>query len=379
LWFIGASLLGSSGLTELPKSQNLGQKALDGVVGMAKRKSLAHQLKWAVFNCYSPGTSRRKIKEELRKVRKDSQEYIKLKAVITSKGYRDSLIVVIQQFTRWLKNSGLYSDFKYVYELDGYIWLEFLRYLRNERGYSRESIRNYIARVSQLEKCCKATYSNSDIDFEIEKLKQFLKRLKKDDKIRSVRLSFQEYKAVLQYLMGNHSRAYQLALLLQATFGLRSFEASKLKFSAIVDWDGVIAKIKEIWAEREKKGLKPQKFYVVKSPYNMYLMVKGKGGQWRFVPALFPFQKQILEYLLELKRELNKSDDDFICHCSTSSMRRELKRILVSELGFNHYKDVPSSTHMLRKTWARLCFQYIDSNKDSIERVVVSPAGVVKL
>jgi len=344
---------------------------------MVKRKSLAHQLKWAVFNCYKPRFSQRKRKEMLKRVKKDSEEYIQLKALITSKTTKKNLLDVIYQFVNFLKKSGLYSDIKYVYDIS-VEWLEFLRYLRNERNYSKSSLRNYVSRIQHIEWCCKATYKRSNIDFEVEKLRAWIERLKDDEKIRSVRLTFSEYKAVIEYLMKNHSKNYQLALLLQACFGLRAYEACRVQFRDVMSFDEVLEKIEEIWKEREEKGLNPQKIYVVKSPFNLYLAVRGKGGQWRFIPALLPFQKQLLEYIQEMQRD-GKNPEDWVCKCSTSSMRRELKRILVQELGFEHYKDVPSSTHMLRKTWARLNFQLMQKNKDKIDRVVISPEGIIKL
>ena len=347
---------------------------------MAKRKSLAHQLRWAIFSCYKPGTSQKKLKEKVKGLPKNSREYAEIKAIITSKNTKKNLLDVINQFVTFLRKSCLYGDFRYVYELDGGVWLEFLRWLRNERGYSKTSIRNYISRIQHIEWCCIATYKNAEINFEVERLRKYLERLKDDEKIRSVRLSFEEYKKVLTYLANNHSKNYQLALLLQCTFGLRSYEATRIQFRDILNWDGVIEKIKEIWKEREEKGLPKQKFYIVKSPYNVYLSVKGKGGQWRFVPAFFPYQRQLLQYILDIQKELGRNPEDWVCKCSTSTMRRELKRIITEELGFKHYKDVPSSTHMLRKTYARIHYAYINNNKDKIERVIVSPTeGIIKL
>ena len=54
-------------------------------------------------------------------------------------------------------------------------------------------------------------------------------------------------------------------------------------------------------------------------------------------------------------------------------MRKELKKILVEKLGLEKFKRVPTSTHMVRKTYARFSYQFLIKNKDKIERVVVAP------
>ena len=337
---------------------------------MSKRKSLRYQFKYAIFRAFKPRTSKRLLKEKAKRLDKDSFEYLESVAVITSYAYRDSLFDVVDKFINWLKESGQYSDFRYAYEIDSYVWVDFLRYLRFERGYNYRSIKNVTSRIRKLERVMRYIYQNSEFDF-TSQLDSFLKRLKKDDKVRVYCLSFEDCKRLLSYLASiPNPKPWELGLLIQSAFGLRSYEVPRLRFVDIMDYEGVIAKIHDIWKEREEKGLPKQKFYIVKSPYNLYLAVRGKGGQWRFVPALTKFQYQLLEYLRELGagREFDK-----IAECSTSKMRKELKKILVEKLGLEKFKRVPTSTHMVRKTYSRFSYQFLIKNKDKIERVVVAP------
>jgi integrase len=337
---------------------------------MVKRKSLRYQFKIAIYKAFKPKTSKRLLKERAKKCKdKNSLEYLESVAIITSYNYRDSLFDLVDKFINWLKYSGQYSDFRYAYEIDSYVWVDFLRYLRFERGYNYRSIKNVTSRIRKLERVMRYIYQNSEFDF-TSQLDSFLKRLKKDDKVRIHCLSIEDWKKLLSYLAGiPNPKPWELGLLIQSAFGLRSYEVPRLRFVDIMDYEGVIAKIHDIWKEREAKGLPKQKFYIVKSPYDRYIAVRGKGGQWRFVPALTKFQYQILEYLLERKED----DMALICECSTSKMRRELKKILVERLGLEKFRRVPCSTHMVRKTYSRFSYQFLIKNKDKIERVVVAP------
>jgi len=351
---------------------------------MSKRHSLQYQLISAVRGVFQEKIPRGYLKKKIKNKTATKEEILMYECSITSYKTLDNIIKFCKSFCNFLRKYDYYDDYRYAYELDCEIFGEYLIYVA-KKTKSKNTIKTYKSYVRKLEKICSYYYKGSyfnfsggldeylkDIDWENLQDKKIFHTLPVGDYVRFVGfLSSREWEELTETQRG---------LLIQAIYGLRCVEVRRLHWRDILTWEEVL-KIcdiefsKMLEKYKDKKLIRP--FYFLKSPYNAYIKVRGKAGQIRFVPCLFPAQYQLWRFLRLYREENNLPNDKKIVSCNDYDMRHEMKRILIKELKMSKYKSVPSSTHMLRKRVAK--YVYEADTKKRFERVLVHPNGNVEI
>jgi integrase len=349
-----------------------------------KRASLKYQLISAVKGVFHEKIPRGYLKKKILSKTATKEEVLAYECCITSFKYLDNIVKFVKGFVSWLKEMDYYADFQYAYQLNPDIFAEYLLYLAH-KGVSRQTIKTYKTYIRKLEKILSYYYKRSYFDF-TSNLDEILKTVDWESLPKKKifhTLPVEDYIQFVDYLSNldwDEMSNAQKALLIQAVFGLRSVEAVRLHWWDVLSWNEVQKVSKIEFSKMFQKYQNPKlvrPFFFLKSPYDAYIKVRGKAGQIRFVPCLFPAQYQLWRFMKTYIDEKGIPLHEKICPCNTAEMRREMKRILIYELGLKKYSQVPSSTHMLRKRVAKFVYQ-ADTQK-RFERVIISPSGDVKI
>ncbi|WP_456372522.1 tyrosine-type recombinase/integrase [Methanocaldococcus sp.] len=313
---------------------------------MGKRPSLKHQFKFLINLCFKEGMNKRSLKIKYLKGKMSPVEEMAYKSKIFSYGYKNGLMDFVSNFINYLKEKGYYSEYKYVKDLNSEVFAEFMEDLER-RGISYKTLKTYRSYIQKLENIAKFRLRNPSIDF-TSKLPPL--SVPKEFK-RVYCLDKSTYFKLINHIL--ESKDYQptgnnLGILLIASFGLRVKELRSLQFGDIVTYEDIA-----------KRG--DTKKIVHKSPYNLYLYVhEGKNGRIRYLPVVFRFQYSLIQYIKNLQRLYNLEDSCYVTSLSHRRLSRRSVRKLVrqklSEIGVN--VDVPTSSHMLRKTWAKMLYEF---------------------
>jgi len=320
-----------------------------------KRASLKYQYILSINKCFKENIDKRSLKIQKIKGKMTPQEEKEYNAKIWSYKYKENIIKFVKSFIAWMKENGYYQEYKYAYELDSEIFSLYLRDLRLNKRNTYATMKTYESYVRKLEHIMSYTLPNYEFDY-TSQLKTV--KYKNKSKKRVYSLSKNKYLSLMQHILSksnNEPHGNDLGILMACAFGYRAHEICNAQFRDILALDQII----------EKKEYR-EVFYI--SPYNIYIRIKGKGGDVRYVPVVFQWQYELVKYLQTMQKKYNLKDNYYITSQSKVKLSdrgfRKQVRKRMEEVGVN--VSIPSSSHMIRKAWSKLMLEYFKKHPNSI-------------
>jgi len=322
----------------------------------SKRASLKYQYILSINKCFRENVDKRSLKIQKMKGLMTEREEKAYNAKIWSYKYKENLVKFVKSFISWMKENGYYDEYKYAYELDSEIFSLYLIDLRLNRRNSYATMKTYESYIRKLENIMSYTLPNYEFDYTSE-LKTVNYRNKSKKRVYS--LNKAQYLQLMNHILNksnNEPMGNDLGILMSCAFGYRAHEICNAQFRDILTLDQIITEKKEY---REV-------FYI--SPYDLYIRIKGKGGDIRYVPVVFQWQYELVQYIQNLQKKHNLKDD----YCITSQSRvkltdrgfRKQVKKRMQEVGIN--VSIPSSSHMIRKVWSKLMLEYYKKHPEGI-------------
>ena len=329
-----------------------------------KRASLQYQFIHSINKCFKEHTSKKSLKIQKRKGMMTSKEERAYDAKVWSYKYKENLIKFVKSFISWMKENGYYEEYKYAYELDGEIFTIYLRDLRLNRRNSYATMKTYESYIRKLQNIMNYTLPNYSFDF-TSNLKPVEYRNKSKQRVYS--LNKTKYLQLMDHVISksyNEPLGNDLGILLACAFGYRSSGVCSAQFRDFLTLDEV--KNKQIKKNGNWVSAYSEVFYI--SPYDLYVFIKEKGGDVRIIPVVFQFQVDLIEYIRKMQKTYGLKDNYYITSRSNvqyteEGFRKQLRKRM-QEVGIN--VSVPSSSHMIRKTWSKLMLEYFKSHPEGM-------------
>jgi integrase len=322
-----------------------------------KRASLQYQFIMSINKCFRENIDKKSLKIQKRKGLMTEAEERAYNAKVWSYKYKNNLIKFVKSFISWLKENGYYNEYKYAYELDSEIFSLYLRDLRLNKRNTYSTMKTYESYIRKLEHIMSYTRPSYCFDYtsQLEPVKY-----RNKSKIRVYSLNKNQYLQLMRnvlYKTYNEPTGNDLGILLACAFGYRSRGVCSAQFRDILTLDQI-----------KEKGEYKEVFYI--SPYDVYVRMKEKGGDIRYIPVVFRWQYELVQYIQNLQKKHDLNDNYYITSLSNKKytkdgFRKQVRKRL-SEIGVR--VSVPSSSHMIRKTWSKLMLEYFKKHPEGLIR-----------
>lgn len=286
-------------------------------------RSISKQLEHAVYECFTPGHSKRADK---------FNPAIDTSWKIYSLTSRRDMLDLAKDFGKYLKEK--HSEIKKAFDISP---AEIQSYLDTKAATCVDkTLDKIISRLGKLETCCKHVYSGSDFSWRVDcSVKP--KSTKNVDFVKDTPIPFEVSKAAIEALTFKKSEVYR-AVILSAYCGMRSEETTCLKAQNIHFTGGEFG---YGWVEIVKGG-------------------GAKGDRPRIIPIISIEAQQALR-----KATAGKQAADYIASkedgrkMTADNVQRALREWMDKAVG-RKYKG--NRCHGMRKTWAQSYYDLLRKN-----------------